>query len=78
MYKYLVDYLGGDMNVEWSNSKVAALKKIHDKFKVKPYLVARLKLYKPTSIKGNEEYHEIARYQMKFDPETGKHRFEHM
>jgi hypothetical protein len=65
MYKYMVDYLGGDHNVEYSNTKVAALKKIHDKFRVKPYLIARLKTNMTARSAGYHDYREIKRYEMK-------------
>lgn len=71
MYKYMVDYLGGDHSVEHSNTKVAAMKKIHEKLAIKSYLTARLKQLKPSGKRGY--YVEIKRYEMKFDKSVGKH-----
>ena len=76
MYKYVVDYLGGETDIDKTNSKARAIQRIKERFRVKPYLTARLKTNMTARASGYWDYREIARYQMKFDPKTGKHRFE--
>ncbi len=74
MYKYMVDYLGGELEVDKSDSKARIIKKLKERLSLKPYLIARLKTIVSYKTIYKSVYHEIERYHYVF--RAGKHRFE--